>query len=326
MNQLLRGVLATVAVCVSSGVASSQLIIVPTFDVSITADPNSLAMMTAINLAIAQEQSFIKNLVIVNITFKNVNTGLGTSATYYGQISYSQYLADLHNNQILSAKDTTALATLPDGANNPVNDGTIMIMTRPLLRALGESVLGDNTELPFDSEISLNMSQMNLLRTGPQDPDKYDLQQVVLHEMQEVLGGGGGGSQLSSGGSNVGPLDLFRYSAAGTRSYSASAASAYFSIDGGATNLSFFNQSAGADYADWADSPPNMGPQVQDAFSTPGVQLNLSVNEMTSIDIIGWNITALEVSAVPVPATALLFGPALLVGALVRRYRNRANT
>jgi hypothetical protein len=85
------------------------------------------------------------------------------------------------------------------------------------------------------------------------------------------------------------------------RSYSTSATTAYFSIDGGATNLSFFNQTAGADYSDWNGSlDPN--PQVQDAFGTPGTQLDLSSNELTSLDVVGWNL-----APVPEPASLGLF-------------------
>jgi hypothetical protein len=185
-----------------------------------------------------------------------------------------------------------------------------MTLPLPLLRALGESS-GNNGTNP-DSTISLKTSLMNFSRTGPQDPDKYDMQQVVMHELSEVMGAGGGGSQLGNAGTNVGTLDLYRYSAAGVRSYSTSAATSYFSINGGTTNLSYFNQDAGGDYADWATIPPNSTPQVQDAFGTPGTQLDLDSAELTALDVVGWNV-----AAVPEPTTIGLVGVAGL--ALLRR-------
>ena len=307
---LLASAILGAALCPSA----EALTIVPTFDTSITLDPNGAAMMAAINLAIAQEQSFILNPVTVGIVFKNVNTGLGSSTTFFTNLSYSQYRTDLLTNQILSANDNTALATLPATATNPVNGSANVHLTLPLLRAIGETALGDNSfNSGVDSTIDLNMSLMNFLRTGAQDPAKYDLEQVTLHEIEEVLGSGGGGSRLGDAGTAVGSLDLYRYSAAGVRSYSTAATSAYFSINGGTTNLSFFNQTAGADYSDWDGTPANAFAQVQDAFSDPGLQLNLDTTEKTTIDVVGWNI-------VPEPGSAaLLLAASPLLGFRRRR-------
>ena len=70
---------------------------------------------------------------------------------------------------------------------------------------------------------------MNLDRTGPQDPSKYDLMAVAMHEMDEVLGLGSALPSPPSG--NPFAEDLFRYNAGG-RSYSAAnGTQAFFSID-----------------------------------------------------------------------------------------------
>lgn len=305
-----------VALMANSSSAQAQLVINATFDATITGNVNAAAMMTGINNAIAQIQSKFTNPVTVNILFQNMNSGLGQSSTFFNTPSYTQYRSDLLNNQILSANDVTATNTLPAGPNNPVNAGQTMFMTLPLLRALGEAALGNNGG-GFDSTIGLNMSLMNFLRTGPQDANKYDLEQVTLHEIAEVLGGGGAGSSLGSGGSNIGPLDLFRYSANGVRSFDVLAPTSYFSIDGGATNLSYFNQVAGADYGDWAGNQ-NSNPQPQDAFSTPGVQLDLTENELIALDVVGWNRS---LAAVPEPSPAILAACATVVFGLYRRTR-----
>ena len=302
-HQLRLPLVASILAAAAFGPSAEALLIVPTFDSSITGDPNGAAMMTGINFAITQVQSYILNPVTVNIQFKNVNFGLGESSTFGIGLSYFSYRDHLFNDQTLSTDDMTATATLPFGVVNPVNGSGSVYLNLPLLRALGENVLGDN-QGGFDSTISLNMSLMNLLRTGPQDPLKYDLEQVALHEIQEVLGAGGGGSTLGGMVTAVGPLDLFRYSANGVRSYDVNAATSYFSIDGGATNLSYFNQDvANGDAGDWASTPPNAAPQAQDAFSTPGIQLNLSAAEMRSADVIGWNI-----GQVPEPGSLALLG------------------
>jgi hypothetical protein len=136
-----------------------------------------------------------------------------------------------------------------------------------------------------------------------------------LHELDEVLGIGGQGSQLSdtnaiyqTGGQGpnpaeqVGPMDLYRYSAPGVRSFSllnTTSPYAYFSIDGGNTVLSYFNQSEQLDYGDWLSDPipAGYGPQVQDAIGTPGADPTLGVNELTALNVIGYTL------AVPEPST-----------------------
>lgn len=267
----------------------SGLNIVATFDSSITSDPSSAAIKAAINAAITQLESHIRTPTTVEILFVNTTNGLGGAATYYNSVAYSQYRLDLTSIQTLSTNDRAALKTLPAGPNNPVNGNVEVNLTLALLRTVGETGSGDSMG-HVDSTISLNTSICNLSRTGPQDPDKYDLEQVALHEICEVLGAGGAGSKLPDLTGPVGSLDLYRYSAPGVRSYTPSAsARAYLSINGGAANLGFFNQSGSGDSGDW-DSDLNGFPQVQDAFSTPGLQLDLNLSELTALDVVGYNL------------------------------------
>jgi hypothetical protein len=291
----------------------ANLVITPTFDASIIGNANAATIENSINAAIAQLQGAINNSITVLITFQDTNSGLGASNTSFSNLAYSTYRSDLATNQTLSANDTTALASLPPGPNNPVNGDTDVTLTLPLLRAIGEAALGSNGGTA-DSTISLNLSQMNLSRGGAQDPNKYDLEQVALHEINEVLGAGGAGSILPTTTGPVGSLDLFRYSAAGTRSFSSSGrVTSYFSINGGVTSLSRFNQDGTGDYADW-DGTANGFSQVQDAFANPGLQLNEGTNELTSLDVIGYNI-------VPEPATFYLAAFGLL--AILVRFQGR---
>jgi hypothetical protein len=167
---------------------------------------------------------------------------------------------------------------------------------------------------------------MNLSRTGTQNTSFYDLQAVASHEIDEALGIGGAGSFIGAnfGTGNplnyptgpVGSMDLFRYSGNGVRSYTTStSATAYFSINGGATNLTNFNQAGGgSDYGDWKGG---LTPQVQDAFGTPGVDINLGVNELTALDVVGYNLTA----PVPEPGSGTLLLGGLIVVGIILRYR-----
>jgi hypothetical protein len=94
--------------------------------------------------------------------------------------------------------------------------------------------------------VTLNSSApLRFSRAGGIAAGNYDAESVSEHEIDEVLGIGG----TCSGGANlpcttfkcqsaIGIVDLFRYSAPGALSFTTDpTATAYFSIDGGATVL-----------------------------------------------------------------------------------------
>ncbi len=214
------------------------------------------------------------------------SSGLGGSSTVITTPSYSSYRTALLNNQMLSTNDNSAISnSVPNQSTNPVNGNSSVTITRALARALG--MVGASGSA--DSTIVLNTGIMNLSRSGPQNPSFYDLQAVAAHEIDECLGVGGPGTALPTTNSAIGAEDLFRYSATGVRSFTtSSSATAYFSIDGGATHIINFNQSGGgADYADWASSSVH---HIQDAFGTPNTQLDIGLPELTALDVVGWNL------------------------------------
>jgi hypothetical protein len=55
----------------------------------------------------------------------------------------------------------------------------------------------------------------------------------------------------------------------------------------------YFNQDPGGGYGDWSHDL-NGRPQVQDAFSTPGLQLNLDINELIALDVVGYHLGTRE--------------------------------
>jgi hypothetical protein len=318
-------VLSLFAVCSPS--AKAGLTIDATFASNITTDSNASTIEASINAAISRIAGDIANNTTVNITFQE-GGGLGGSSTlHYTNVPYATYLSELQSSAT-SADDAIALASL---AANPPPNGTTVIEQTSVARILGYANYSGS-----DGTITLNTSIMNLSRTGTQNPSFYDIQATAAHEIDEVLGIGGPGSTINTGSSNLGPLDLFRYSSSGVRSYTTStSATPYFSINNGVTDLVHFNQYGGAsDYSDWgngaspAQGAGNTPPQVQDAFGTPGVDANVGSNELTALDVIGWNLTpgglALETQSVPEPSTAYLFLGGLLALEIYRRRRKSA--
>ena len=86
--------------------------------------------------------------------------------------------------------DTSALASLPAGPNNPVNGGTTIDVTTANLRALGFNIV-----VPTDSSIQINTAITNY--TGKAfNLGFYSLLAVVEHETDEALGLG---SNLDTG-------------------------------------------------------------------------------------------------------------------------------
>jgi hypothetical protein len=235
--------------------------------------------------------------------------------------------------QTRSANDNIAIASLPAGPNNPVNGTTLVTTTAPLLRALGFTAPGTQagispTNLTFDSDITLSLTGENLTRPGTNIND--DLESTVEHEVDEVLGIGGEGSVITTnvgaltGG--VGPMDLYRYSAPGVRSFTASTnAASFFSINGGTNKMVNFNQGFGgqSDYGDWgdgtnpADGKGNGTPLVQDAFGSPGSAPDVGTNELTALDVVGWNL-------VPEPSTVALVTVGVVGMAWSMRRRRKA--
>jgi hypothetical protein len=309
-----RVALAVAVVALVCPAARAQLTINPTFDSSITSDPNAATIESTINQVIAEYRAKFSNNVTANITFKKDTTiSLGQSNTSFISIPYPSYRSALASHAT-TANDATALANLPNQANNPVNNTPNMDIATANARALGFS-----TPPGVDSTISLNTSIMNLSPPpATQNPNHFSLFSAAAHEINEALGFGSNldfGSNSTSG--NVTPQDLFRYgTAAGVRSYTTNPnAQSFFSIDGTA-HLARFNQDSSGDFGDWW-SPGGQTPQVQDAFATAGASPDLGV-ELTVLDVIGY-------TPVPEPGLCLAAGAAgaCLLGAF-RRSRRRA--
>lgn len=314
-------------------VRADSLTIVPTFDSSITNLAGASGIEGAINSAITEIEGDIAspNDISVSIDFQNMTTGLGESDTSTYTKTYDAYY-NAYEAVATSAVQLSALASLGapptgPGSGNPVNGNTGVTITSAEGRNLGFNTQGDVFAGGgfYDGVISLNTAITS--PPGTLDTNTYGLEAVAMHEIDEVLGIGGAGSTLTGSGSltgAIGDMDLFRYSAPGVRSYSNANSTdpyAYFSIDGGNTVLSYFNQTNGSDFGDWLSNPIPAGfnPQVQDAYGQTGTDPSLGVNELTAFNVIGYELA--PVPSIPEPSTLLLSGSVLAIGAGVRRRR-----
>jgi hypothetical protein len=292
--------------------------------------PNATSIETTIDQAIGQVESLIGySGTPFQINFlSDPNISLGSSAgTNLDLLPYSTYLSDLQGESNKSADLTEAIASLPAGPGTGINNNAQYVgMGGALLDGIGDAADGNSlisSNHGFAGTVALNVSQMNI--------------SAVEHEVDEILGIGGEGSTLKyteTGTTFIGPLDLYRYSAAGVRSYSnLASASSYFSIDGGNTDLVHFNQDPSGDFGDWGNGvngQPNTPPQVQDAFQVIGsTPPNMGPNEAIALNVVGWQLTptGLALEAVPEPGTLplLLVGGGLMVIVLRRFHRPDAS-
>jgi hypothetical protein len=194
---------------------------------------------------------------------------------------------------------STAVANLNQG--NDANGARPIASDTVNLRALGAAISGAYTGYFNSSGVFVGGGSQLYDGVVTITPASYSISEIE-HEINEILGGGGQGSQLIASGvtGSYGGLDLYRYSAAGTPSFTnSSSATAYFSVNGGVTNIVGFNQvGGGSDYGDFLSSPC----QIQSAFVCGGAAaFSTASPEYAMLESIGYDTTL-----TPLPSTWLM--------------------
>ena len=292
---------------------SHALVIHPTFT------GLSAAVQTEINSAIQFYEQTFSDPITVEIEFHDMADGLGRSDGHFYFWSYDNYRNALIADAT-SPSDTLAVATLPAGATDPILGKPFISLRSATGRAIGLPTPGLDTVIPGicnftgDGCIGINVAETTVAGGS------YSLFSIAQHEIDEVLGLGS--SLLNTGvvwQGFVSPADLYRYQGPGVRSFSFDCFDpAYFSIDGGQTNLSnYHNCLDGGDYGDWVTHTPG---QVQDAYATLGEAPFLTKDDLAvgELDVVGYTF-AKPATPASAPGNVLLLATALLGMVAFRR-------
>jgi hypothetical protein len=313
---------------------AAALTITPLFDSSITGAANAAQVEGAINAAIGTIDSLYSNNGNVGIVFTQApGSFLGQSQSADYAESYANYkglLTAASASQPTNTVLSTAVANLSSG-NMPRNGGSVAVTSADLRVALGVAgasgcfnsggTFVNSCGQAFDGVVTLTTSvPLNYTKTPV--AGQFSAIDTVAHEVNEILGGGGQGSVLNAiadgltaFANDLGVLDLYRYSAPGVPSFTTNAAAtAYFSVDGGVTDIVGFNQTSTGDFGDFSTNN-----NIQSAFSNSGVvaPYNASTPEFPTLESIGFD------GVVPEPASLVLLATGILGLRAVKRRRVR---
>jgi len=266
-----------------------QINLVPDSSIASSAPPGLTAAVEA--AAAVFEQDFPGNYN-VNIsygwgTFDNAPSAFltpGSSAYSLGgetstSVSYSQLRGWLIANAASSAQ-ITAVASLPASAASFPNDANTFFVSPAEEKALGV-VSGDSGGI--DGSIGFNTGDAN----WPEDWEP-----AALTEIAHALGW----NSIAQGGSFPDVADLFRYSSLGQYGWT-SGQPAYFSVDGGNTDLADFATSTNFDQTLFTDLPDD------DPLRLPftNAATTLTTFDIEALNVIGFGVASAAAPPPPSP-------------------------
>ena len=255
---------------------------------TVAGDTLSAGQAAAFSAAAFEWASVLSDPVEVRLSigFRDlgVNSGgqtvLGSTSPTFRVLNYLDYRAALVADQ-KGALDRAAVATL--GASGPSSQ---VLLTSAEARAAGlAGPVGVDAVIEFTTRIAFAETRAAL--TG----SNYDLIGVAAHEIGHVLGWV---SSVDVGVSFRSGLDLFRYSAAGVRSFVAGQA-AYLSGDGGVTSVGPLSVGGAGQYqaSHWLQETGGL----LDPGLVAGEAQFVTARDMAALELVGWDV------AVPAPGS-----------------------
>jgi len=258
---------------------------------------------------------------------------IGDSSTSYDALAVGNLpsLTGGGGLSFLTQKNTEGSSLTVTLDNDDSSNNLYLALNKANAKALGlSSSTTADASITFSSGFSWDFDSSDGVGAGLQD-----FVGVAIHEIGHALGFTSGVDMVEMGidGMSGGDppfdapfdldgyavfssLDLFRYSSAGVLDLSVGA-NAYFSLDGGTTNLAPF--STGSVYGDgnqtshWKDG---LALGIMDPTANPAGQVNTPTTlDMIGFDVIGWDLN----DAVPEPSSLAL----LLLGSLMFGRRRR---
>jgi hypothetical protein len=280
--------------------AFGNIVITPYFDDSVTA-----AQQAVINQAISFYGASFTDPINVKIEFETKGAG-GSSRTTRNLFPMATALNMLQNDSAANPNNTVLANALNFfGVGNSAQQ---MQMNSANCRAVGGNCAG-----MLQGEGSVNQADLDgIITVGA---GSYGDTATALHEINEVLGIGGWGSivgdpQIIKGKTTIRMLDPYRYSAKGVPSLT-DGEKAYFSLDGGASDIADFNpNSKDGDTGDWTTNPCYV--QSYAACDDPAAQTLMSPE--------GIGLQAIGYDPVPEPGTLMMVGTGVIaVAGVIRR-------
>jgi len=303
---------------------TTGLTIHPTFDSSITGNPNAAAIQAMIR-TIAIYESLFSDPITIQIRFRYATTAPDGSRLSQGLVSESDtglyimpwntFISDLRADAGTD-NDNVASASLPGSAlstnirSGSANGRAVGLNAPPVMFADGTVGQGG----PYDGIVTLNSSKPFQF-SRPVNGNNFDAQRTTEHEVDEVIGLG---SRIGDNSNALRPQDLFNWSSAGHRNITSSG-TRYFSINGGVTNIVGFNQDSDGDFGDWLSEPcPQAHPYPQNAFSCPGQSSDIAGTspEGINLDVIGYDLVPVSLGNIST-RTFVQTGENVMIGGFI---------
>ena len=265
-------------------------------NLNITYDQNTLntapsGFFSAVNYVVS----------LFDVTFTNnvtVNIEIGYGTFPYDNSTVPALGESMQNGLVWGNYSQTRQALINEGApgsstlplSSPLSGGLVLDSAQE--KALGligpSSALDGWVGIASDATLTSIGASWSYSATAAPGSNQYYLVGVLEHEITEVMGRT---SYLDVRG-EYGVMDLYRYRAPGIRQ-TGTGSPAYFSTDGGTTNLDNWNTLASGDIGDWAGSA---GADAFLAFSPSGQIDGLSTTDITLMEALGWTMTTASIN------------------------------